>query len=344
MVSFKRPYFSVVIPIYNVEKYILECLKSVENQSFSDYEVLMIDDGSQDNSDEICQQYVHHDDRFKLIYQVNRGLSGARNTGIRHAKGTYIALLDADDRWHQDKLKAHYYLHQLNPDIEMSYSQSALIDLDGYPLHLKQTPKIRDISIYDIFCRNPIGNGSAAVFHIKTIKKIGFYQNQFHDELQFFDETLKQSEDIECWIRLYTKTKLKLMGIEYPLTEYRINIEGLSANYRMQLKNWHHMVKKVERYNPELLKTHQCKALSYQLRYISRWAIIQGQKKESLSYIYQSIRQYPKILLEEPIRTLVTVISASLLFILPRQIFTTLFKFVQQKFGHVLQQQSHSSL
>ncbi|SMY16428.1 glycosyltransferase family 2 protein [Photobacterium aquimaris] len=341
MVFSNLPYFSIVIPIYNEEKYLRDCLQSVVDQCFSDFEVLMINDGSQDSSATICKQFTEIDPRFKLIEQKNRGLSGARNTGIRHAIGKYIAFLDSDDLWHPDKLKAHYYLHQLHPDISMSYSQSELINMDNSLINIQQQPKITNISISDIYCRNPVGNGSSAVIKNKILKEIGFHQQHSHQELQFFDESLIQSEDIECWIRLYTKTDLKIEGIPFPLTMYRVNNQGLSSDYKKQLKNWFKMTDKIYIYNPELVKQNKNKALAYQFRYISRWAIIKKQKSESIYYITQALRTHPQMMIEEPVRTIITLGSSILLITLPKKIFKWLFIFVQQKLGHHLQRQSH---
>lgn len=341
MVSSNLPYFSVVIPIYNEEKYLRDCLQSVADQCFSDFEVLMINDGSQDSSVTICKQFTKIDPRFKLIEQKNRGLSGARNTGIRHAVGTFIAFLDSDDLWHPDKLKAHYYLHQLHSDISMSYSQSELINMDNSLINIQQQPKITDISISDIYCRNPVGNGSSAVIERKILKEIGFHQQHSHHDLQFFDESLIQSEDIECWIRLHTKTHLKIEGIAFPLTMYRVNNQGLSSSYKKQLQNWFKMTEKIHNYNPELIKLYKNKALAYQFRYISRWAIIKKQKQESFYYITQALRTHPQMMIEEPIRTIITLGASILLITLPKKTFKWLFIFVQQKLGRYLQRQSH---
>ena len=88
---------SIVIPIFNSEKYLLECLNSVLNQSFSDFEVLCINDGSIDRSKEICEQYVRKDKRFRLYNQKNAGVSVARNLGIEKAQGEYLCFVDSDD-------------------------------------------------------------------------------------------------------------------------------------------------------------------------------------------------------------------------------------------------------
>jgi glycosyltransferase involved in cell wall biosynthesis len=94
---------SVILPVYGVEKYIAEAVRSVLAQTFSDFELLIIDDGSPDRSVEICRQFT--DSRIRIIQQQNRGLSGARNTGIRYAKGEYLAFLDGDDLWAPEKLE-----------------------------------------------------------------------------------------------------------------------------------------------------------------------------------------------------------------------------------------------
>lgn len=90
-------FFSIIIPVYNVESYLEACLKSVINQSFSDWEAICVDDGSTDDSFSIMEKYVHIDERIKVIRQANGGLSSARNTGMAAAKGDYILFLDSDD-------------------------------------------------------------------------------------------------------------------------------------------------------------------------------------------------------------------------------------------------------
>ena len=95
---------SVIIPIYNVERYIRECLQSVARQSFSAYEVLMVDDGSTDRSGRIAQEYADRYSRFRLIHKENGGLSSARNAGLEQAKGMYVCFVDADDYITEDYL------------------------------------------------------------------------------------------------------------------------------------------------------------------------------------------------------------------------------------------------
>ena len=89
---------SIVVPIYNVEDYLIDCLESILKQTYQDFEVVMVDDGSTDNSGSIARKYSDNDSRFILIEQKNKGLSGARNTALKHVNGEYICFLDSDDK------------------------------------------------------------------------------------------------------------------------------------------------------------------------------------------------------------------------------------------------------
>lgn len=92
-----KPYLSVIVPIYNAESYLVQCLDSILAQTFTDFEVLLIDDGSTDSSHAICERYAAQDDRIRIFYQENSGHTAARQTGLRKALGTYIAFVDSDD-------------------------------------------------------------------------------------------------------------------------------------------------------------------------------------------------------------------------------------------------------
>ncbi|KAA9234409.1 MULTISPECIES: glycosyltransferase [Aerococcus] len=104
---------SIIIPIYNVEKYLIECLESVRNQTFTDFEVIMVNDGSSDASPVIADNYCQRDKRFKLFHQENQGQSAARNFGLSQAKGEYIFFLDSDDKIVENTLEI---LHRICQD------------------------------------------------------------------------------------------------------------------------------------------------------------------------------------------------------------------------------------
>ena len=96
---------SVIVPVYNVEEYLEECLESIKRQTYTDIEVILVNDGSTDRSKEICERYCKKDSRFKLVNQENKGLSGARNRGMLESKGEFISFVDSDDVLKEDMLE-----------------------------------------------------------------------------------------------------------------------------------------------------------------------------------------------------------------------------------------------
>ena len=103
-------FFSVIVPVYKVEEYLPNCIKSVLSQSFSDFELILVDDGSPDSCPEICDEYEEKDERIKVIHKPNGGLASARRAGIRQAQGEYVFNLDSDDLIEKDTLECAYNL------------------------------------------------------------------------------------------------------------------------------------------------------------------------------------------------------------------------------------------
>ena len=116
----EKELISIVVPIYNVENYLRMCLDSIQNQTYQNFECLLINDGSPDNSADICREYVEKDSRFKYFEKENGGLSDARNYGIRQSKGSYLTFVDSDDWLENDALQLLYdALKKENADISI---------------------------------------------------------------------------------------------------------------------------------------------------------------------------------------------------------------------------------
>ena len=115
------PKISIIIPVYNAENYLEECLLTISQQTFTDFEILAINDGSSDRSLEILKQYQENEPRLKIFSQVNKGVSAARNLGLDNAKGEYIAFVDADDWLHPESLEQYIEIAEKeNSDIVIS--------------------------------------------------------------------------------------------------------------------------------------------------------------------------------------------------------------------------------
>ena len=111
---------SVIVPIYNAEKYLHKCIDSLIEQSFLDYEILLIDDGSTDSSGEICDKYMEVNKIIKVFHQENRGVSSARNCGIKNAMGKYIMFVDSDDYIDKEMIKRHHEMMEEHVDLTVS--------------------------------------------------------------------------------------------------------------------------------------------------------------------------------------------------------------------------------
>lgn len=303
-----NPTVSVVMPVYNVEAYVAEAIDSVLAQTFADFELIVVDDGGTDRSMEIVRGY--DDPRIRIVTQANRGLAGARNTGILEARGTYIALLDSDDRWLPEKLALHVIHLDNNPDVGVSFSPSRFIDRDGRPMRLMQTPKLDGIEPADIFCRNPVGNGSAPVIRLAALQSVAFRHAEEPERLCCFDESLRQSEDIEMWLRLSVAGGVRFAGIELALTEYRVNGGGLSSQVVRQYQSWEQVVARLNVYAAEFADRHVSRARAYQLRYLARRAVQLGDPGMALALLREAMASNRRPLLEEPVKTMVTVVAA----------------------------------
>ncbi|WP_413205762.1 glycosyltransferase family 2 protein [Rhodospirillum sp. A1_3_36] len=308
------PSVSVVMPAYNVAAFIEESIGSVLAQTWSDFELVVVDDGSSDNSAALAEAI--DDPRISVIRQVNRGLAGARNTGIRAARAPIIAFLDSDDLWMPRKLEAHMAHLAAHPAVGVSFDPSRIIDDAGHPLGLVQTPKRRDISPLDVFTRNPVGNGSAPVIRRTCLDSIALLPAPGEpgaDRLCWFDESFRQSEDIECWMRIALTTDWRFQGLDEALTWYRISESGLSANVERQFESWRRMAAKVAALDPEFYLDHGRLAEAYQLRYLARRAVRSRDGRKALSLVTRAIRTAPAILWKEPLRSLVTLGAAIVL-------------------------------
>lgn len=319
------PKASVIIPVYKAENFVADTIRSVLAQTYTDFEILIVDDGSPDKSVEVCRQF--DDPRIRIIQQPNRGLPGARNTGIRSAVGEYVALLDADDLWAPEKLEKHIQHLDSSPEVGISFSYSAFIDEFGEPTGLVQKPKkLQNIEASYILCRNPIGNGSSPVMRRETLNSIEFYDD-VHGQTEpcYFDERLRHKSadatDVECWLRTALKTSWKIEGIPEVLTFYRVNSGGLSANALKQLEALDRVIEKTRSYASEVIGECEHRARAYHLRYIARRAVTLRDGTMAVQMLHQALGSNWQIILEEPRRSLVTAIAAYLLWLLPKNLY-----------------------
>jgi len=303
---------TIVIPVHDGEDTLEAAIDSALAQTHDDFEVLVVDDGSTDRSAGIARRY--DDPRLRLYRQPNAGLNAARNAGIREGRGAYIGLLDADDIWEPAKLAKHAAHLDADPRIGLSFSGSWMMDMAGRATGLRQSPQLTGITALDLVTRNPVGNGSTPLMRRAALKDIAHpHPAGLHADTCWFDEELRQSTDIECWLRLSLTTDWRIEGIGEALTGYRVNPHGLSANIPRQLENWTRMMEKTAAYAPRFVARHGALARAYQLRYLARRAVSLRDPVLAWRLAFGSLRTAPRIALEQPVKTVTTLGAAIVL-------------------------------
>lgn len=197
------PRISVIVPVYNAEKYLRVCIESILNQTFEDFELILIDDGSSDASKDICYEYMKLDNRINLIEQLNQGVSVARNIGIKKSSGEYIMFCDADDWLEKDALKNLYDKINLNKDTDIVFSgtykdtylenKKVMNGIEGISEEL--FIDIKDVKYYlEYIYKSVLGvfqSPWAKLYSSKLIKSNNLYFNQYMICYEDFDFNLR---------------------------------------------------------------------------------------------------------------------------------------------------------
>lgn len=210
---------SIIIPVYNGEKYLIRCLNSVYNQSFKDYELIIINDGSTDNTKGILKAY---EDSAIIIHQENRGISKTLNRGLDVARGKYVCFLAHDDWYHPKKLEVELF-HIQDSKVDVVYSD--FYEVKENEITIKKT---QDFDPVLLLTQNYINN--SALVKKKCLDKLkqtdGYY----------YDETLTSCMDGDVWIRLSKICNFKHIPI--PLSYYYIHENQLSKSMKHIKDRW----------------------------------------------------------------------------------------------------------
>jgi glycosyltransferase involved in cell wall biosynthesis len=295
------PLISVIIPTYNHGQFIEEAIKSVLGQTYREFELIVVDDGSTDNTNQVLRKYgkdiVH-------IYQRNSGVSSARNRGISVAKGEFIAFLDSDDVWMPEKLEMQLALAQENNSIGLVGCAGYHIDSTGRIERefIAGSPEDHSEFLEHLLIRNIFPGGSSGAFARK----------ECFERVGLFDERLRFGEDWDMWIRISKAYSVKFA--QQPLMKLRRhnlikaykNIKTIESNIRMVIN------KNVE-FHKKIIKR---KANSWMYTDMAMFCLSENKKLRSLFYIIKALRSYPfKIFPEDrKIRLLVRSMTPDILY------------------------------
>ena len=233
-----KPFLSVIIPVYKVEKYLAQCVDSVLNQHISNYEVILIDDGSPDNCPLICDDYADHYSEITVIHQKNQGLSAARNAGIQLAKGDYIIFMDSDDWWNPEVVVPSIISKIRKYDSTEMFLFNSLDYIDGDGLYSRKEHNnlkyIRTDTVINYY-KDLLKNGNLEVSACTKIIKRDF----LIDNGLYFRQGLL-GEDNEWMIRVLRVLKVVRI-IEEPLYICRISRYD-SITHTIKQKNVYDML------------------------------------------------------------------------------------------------------
>jgi glycosyltransferase involved in cell wall biosynthesis len=213
-----QPLISIVIPSYNGAAFLTEAVDSALNQTYHPTEVIIVDDGSTDDTRSVLERYG---DRIRYVYQKNRGLAGARNSGIMVSNGSFLAFLDSDDVWFPEKLEKQYPFFLRDQRIGLVHSDV----YDWYPERGEKAINNCGRHCFDGDCLSQLYKENRVLPSSVVLKK------HCIDSVGVFDEKLRSAEDWDLWIRVARRF---LFGyVDEPLVLYRQHIGNMSRNYAL---------------------------------------------------------------------------------------------------------------
>ena len=296
------PSISVIIPAYNAEKTIKETIQSVLNQTWQDFELLIINDGSQDATLEVIESI--QDPRIKIFSYPNAGSSASRNRGIAIAKGEYISFIDADDLWTADKLEAQYKALQENSQAAVAYSWTDHIDESGQFLRSGPQQSFTGDVYARLLLEDFIGNGSNPLIRAQAFAEVGD-----------FDESLAHSEDWDLWLRL--AARYHFVAVPSPQILYRMRVSSKSFNIKEMEESSLQVIERAVTATPETIGHLKQASLGNRYKFLT-WKALDGTPEQrraltALRLLWHTIRNDPPLLYKRIVWKVVLKIAIALL-------------------------------
>ncbi len=279
---FRLPSVTVVMPAFNAGRTIESSIQSVLEQSLSNLELIVVDDGSSDGTPDLVRELAAEDRRIRLVQQSNAGPSVARNRGAKLARGEVVAFLDADDQWARDHLALHVEALASTPDLGISFSACDFIDHTGALTSERTRNWIGDVTAADLLGSNPTATCSSLVIR-KTV---------FHDS-GLMREDMKYAEDQE-WLFRVACAGWRIRCIPGRTVRYRTSPDGLSADAPKMIAGWEKFIEAARHIAPDVVVVHLAKATSHIHMYHARRAIRMGKPADiARRHFLRAIRVSP---------------------------------------------------
>ncbi|MEO1039588.1 MAG: glycosyltransferase family A protein [Pseudomonadota bacterium] len=290
--SDSHPRFTVVIPVFNAEATLSETIQSVFDQTDPSWELILVDDGSTDESYIICDMAAALDSRVRVIDNVGKGPADARNLGAFAGSGDFIAFLDADDIWTPDRLQRMAAGFAARPSAGCLFSRVRLIDAES-EMEVGITPHIFRLMSEDLLGEFAITTSSNLVFRRKAFTAI-----------DGFDPDMSAAEDQDIVLRLTCLTSWTVKGLDAVLLTYRLNTASLSAQLETMEAGWKHLIAKADCFAPLLVRSARRRASALFYRQHALRAV-RGIKRPlaAMGCLARAFASSPTVLLASPLRT-----------------------------------------
>lgn len=237
------PKVSVIVPAYNAERWIGETLNSIQLQTIINIEIIVVDDGSNDQTTAIVNQYLNSDPRIKLLTQTNQGVGAARNLGLNASSGEFIAPVDADDIWHPKKLELQLeQIHKAGEDVGLVYSHFSNIDEIGSKTGKGEQVDIEGNVSFSIILKNFIGNGSVPLVRSSVLRDVGPFLTRIDQD------DGEGCEDWEMYIRISERFNFTL--VRQDLVSYRQLNSSMSSSPNSMIKSYNTLINRSKKRNP----------------------------------------------------------------------------------------------
>jgi glycosyltransferase involved in cell wall biosynthesis len=291
------PKVSVIIPAYNAERTIRETINSVLEQTFFDFELIIINDGSTDNTLQLVNEVK--DSRLRVYSYSNAGLSMARNRGITHAKGEYISFIDADDLWTSDKLEMQVQALEKSPTSGVAYSWTMCMDNSGKVFYPGVIANFQGNVYSHLLISNFIASGSNVLIRAEAIKSVGE-----------FDITLKSCEDWDYWLRLAPKWNFVVVPKSQII--YRLSSGAMSSKVEVMEKYQILVLERAFKKAPPELQHLKNKGFSYIYQYLTQLYLTRVDTERAVQKatikLFKCILLNPAILMNKKTQILATKI------------------------------------
>ena len=278
-----HPQVSIIIPAYNSMSFLPQTLESVLHQTYTNFEVIVVNDGSQDEIEDWISTVT--DPRLKYIAQRNQGPAAARNTGIANAHGTYIAFLDADDLWHPQKLEKQAAVLERNPEVGLVYSWVGSVDEAGN-IKDKIRKSYAEGNVWQkIIEHNIIECGSNPMVRRACFEKLGVFEPQ-----------TEYAQDWQMWLKIASIYQFKV--IQEPLIYYRAHGENRSKKWWLMESSYQRIIEKLFDSIPIKLQGSKNRCYSHAYLRIA-WKTLQnlnGEYTKSLEFSRRAIEYHPQII------------------------------------------------